>query len=167
MESGSRTQSDTRRIALLMQYDGTGFNGWQIQNKGRTVQEEIERALLILTRENIRVTASGRTDSGVHALGQVIHFDTHANIKLDRLCIALNGILPRDVSVLNSYLVDNDFHARFSAVEREYKYLIYNHPFRSPFMIFRAMWVRDPIDIDYLKKTSSLSYRREGLRIFL
>ena len=143
------------RYALLLQYDGTDFNGWQIQPEGRTVQYEIEKALKILSKKDVRITASGRTDTGVHALGQVAHFDADFNIPLDKLCISLNGILPKDVSVKNAYRVPDDFHSRFSAVEREYLYLIYRYPLRTPFMTYRAMWVNHPIDIDYIRKVSS------------
>ncbi len=139
-----------RRIALVVQYDGTGYEGFQIQKAGRTVQGEIERALKILTREDIRLTVSGRTDSGVHSLGQVIHFDTHSSMTLQRFCIGINGILDKDVSIINAYRVDPEFHARFSAKEREYLYLIYNYPQRTPFMINRAMWVYRPLDTEYL-----------------
>jgi len=152
MESGNR---EKRRLALVIQYDGTAFNGLQVQNNGRTVQGELENALHILTKENIRIYASGRTDSGVHALGQVVHFDCESNLTLERLCIGLNGILARDVSVQKIYEVDHDFHARYSARAREYVYKIYNHPQRSPFMQYRAMWVHHSLDTGYLSETLS------------
>ena len=153
MESGSRA---ARKIAIEIQYDGTCFNGWQLQKDSRTVQGELERAVRILCRENIRVTAAGRTDAGVHALGQIVHFSTNSDIHLQRLCISLNGILPRDISVKNAYRVSDDFHARFDALERTYRYLIYNHPSRSSFMMYRAMWVREELDVDYLRTVSGL-----------
>jgi tRNA pseudouridine38-40 synthase len=149
METG--TGPAIRRIAIEIQYDGTAYNGWQIQNGGKTVQGEIEKAALILLKEKIRVIAAGRTDSGVHALGQVAHFDTSGLMPLQRICIGLNGILPRDISIKNAYGVSSCFHARFDAVERSYRYLIYNNPLRTPFMAHRAMWVNKKIDIDYLK----------------
>lgn len=154
METGSG--SNARKIAIEIQYDGTCFNGWQLQKDSRTVQGELERALQILCREKIRVTAAGRTDAGVHALGQVVHFGTNSEIQLQRLCVGLNGILPRDISVKNAHRVPDDFHARFDALERTYRYLIYNHPSRTPFMIFRSMWVREELDVDYLRTVSAL-----------
>ncbi len=153
METGNGAGS-SRRIALLIQYDGTAFNGWQIQEGGRTVQQEIERAVEILTREKPRLTASGRTDAGVHALGQVAHLDLKNTISLQRLCNGLNGILNRDVSILNAYSVNPDFHARFDAVSREYVYLIYNYNQRSPFMAHRAMWIQQPMEIEYLREAA-------------
>ncbi len=143
------------RIALLVQYDGTGFNGWQIQNGGRTVQGEIERAVKILTGRECRLSAAGRTDSGVHALGQVAHLDCSSPVALDRLCVGLSGILERDVSIKNAYAVPEGFHSRFDAVAREYLYLIHNGRQRSPFMLRRAMWVHRPIEVDYLRSAAS------------
>jgi len=143
------------RYALLVQYDGTSFNGWQLQDKGRTIQEEFEKAVKILTKEDVRVTASGRTDSGVHALGQVIHFDLSDEISLTKLCISLNGILPNEISVKNAYRVCNNFHSRYSAINREYLYLIYRYPLRSPFMRYKAMWINHPLETDYLRKCTS------------
>lgn len=140
------------RYALLVQYDGTDFNGLQIQDGGRTIQHELEKAIKILTKEDVRVTASGRTDSGVHALGQVVHFDSNTDMPLRKICISLNGILPGDVSVKNCYIVPMDFHARFSAVSREYLYLIYNYPLRTPFMKYRAMWINHDFDHEYFSK---------------
>lgn len=152
-------ETQRHRIALLIQYDGSGFNGWQVQDSGRTVQAEIEKALNVLTREKIRVTASGRTDTGVHALGQAVHFDTCKKIErsddLRKICVSLNGILDYDVSIKNAFLVPPDFHARFSAVRREYIYLIYNHPFRNPFIIERALHVREKLDLDFLRRTAA------------
>jgi len=144
-----------KRYVLLVQYDGTGFNGWQIQDGGRTVQHELESALEILAREKIRVTASGRTDSGVHALGQVVHFDMESRIPLQRICIGLNGILPDEIAVKNCYVVPGDFHARFSAVSREYMYLIYNYPLRTPFMKYRSMWINHEFNPDYFRQAAS------------
>lgn len=153
--TGRERNSGAGRIALTLQYDGTRFNGWQVQDTGRTVQGELERALEILLRRKVRAAGSGRTDTGVHALGQVAHFEDDGSVGLPRLCVSLNGILDKDVSVLNAYRVPPDFHARFSAVRREYVFLIYNNRQRSPFARDRAMWVPVPLDLEYLRKASS------------
>ncbi len=105
-----------------------------------------------MTRENVRITAAGRTDTGVHALGQVAHFDTDSSHTLQRIAMSMNGILPKDISIINAYHVNDDFNARFDAVERKYVYTIYNHPLRSPFMLYRAMWHKDNIDVSYLNE---------------
>jgi tRNA pseudouridine38-40 synthase len=154
MEPGNR--SYPRKIAIEVQYDGTNFTGWQLQKDSRTVQGEIEKAIQILFKEKLRVTAAGRTDAGVHALGQIVHFSTNSDISLQRVCAGLNGILPRDISIKNAFHVAGDFHARFDALERNYRYLIYNHPSRTPFMKFRSMWVREQLDIDYLRTVTGL-----------
>lgn len=143
------------RYALLVQYDGTPFNGWQLQDRGRTIQEEFEKAVSIFSREKVRINASGRTDAGVHALGQVIHFDLKNDIPLRKLCSGMNGILPSELSVKNAYSVKDDFHARFSAVQREYIYLIYKYPMRTPFMKKKAMWINFPFEADYVRDVTS------------
>jgi len=143
METGTKS----RRIALILSYDGTAFHGYQIQDTGRTVQDDVERTLSIICSEKIRITAAGRTDAGVHALYQVVHFDTTSSITLQKICIGSNGILKKDVSVLNAFVVDENFHARYSAVSREYKYHIYNNKMRSPFMTYRALWHPEKLDV--------------------
>ena len=143
------------RYALLVQYDGTLFNGWQLQDKGRTIQDEFEKAIAVISRESVRITASGRTDAGVHALGQVIHFDLKDEIPLKKICLSINGILPKELSVRNAYKVGYDFHSRFSAIQREYIYLIYRYPLRTPFMQNKAMWINHPIEADYIREVTS------------
>jgi tRNA pseudouridine38-40 synthase len=157
MVSGDRTDPNrgTRRIALLVQYDGTHFCGWQIQPDERSVQVELEKAAAILLGHSVKTVAAGRTDTGVHALGQVVHFDTHSSIELQRICIGLNGILPKDISVANSFDVPDVFSARFDAVEREYKYLIDPNPQRSPFSTHRALHVPQHFDIDFFRETAA------------
>lgn len=154
--NGAESGDGKSRIALAVQYDGTCFNGWQVQNSGRTVQGELERGLRVLLKHGYRAVASGRTDAGVHSIGQIVHFDCAGrSVTLQRLCIGLNGILERDVSVLNAYRVGPDFHARYGAVSREYLYLVHNNPQRSPFTRFRAMWVAQSLDIDYLREAAA------------
>lgn len=143
------------RYALIVQYDGTAYSGFQIQNNANSIQSEIKKALKILSKEDVRIVAAGRTDAGVHAFGQVVHFDMHKELPADKLCISLNGILPADIAVKKVYIVDSSFHARYSAIAREYIYVIYNHPYKSPFMRYRAMWVRERIDIDFFQKAAS------------
>lgn len=114
-----------RNIKLTVSYDGTDFNGWQVQTSGRTVQGEIEKALCRIHGEHIRLTGSGRTDSGVHAKGQIANFYTEKdNIPCDKFTAALNSMLPRDVRVLKSEEKSEDFHSRFDAKIRIYRYYI-------------------------------------------
>ena len=117
--------ADKRNIRLLLEYDGTDFAGWQIQAQGRTVQGELARALEILLKEPIRPTGSGRTDAGVHALGQVAHFHTASQLPTDRILRALNGLLPADIAVRAVDGAPPDFHARYSAKSKRYQYRIH------------------------------------------
>jgi tRNA pseudouridine38-40 synthase len=115
----------SRNIRLLLEYDGTDFQGWQIQAQGRTVQGELARALAILLREPIRPTGSGRTDAGTHALGQVAHFHTHSPLPCERILSGLNGLLPDDVAVRAVDEPPLYFHARYSARSKRYRYRIH------------------------------------------
>jgi len=121
------------RIKLTMEYDGAGFSGFQRQTGTdlRTVQGVLESALKQLTGEQHVVAGAGRTDAGVHALGQVAHFDTESELPAQRMMAALNGLLPPDVSVRGAEEVDESFHARCSAKSKEYCYLVLNRPQRS------------------------------------
>ena len=138
------------KIAAVIQYDGTDFCGFQSQKDSplRTVQCEIENALEVIFSRKTSVTAAGRTDAGVHALGQVVHFRTDKEVNLQKLAISMNGIMKKDVAVKNLYSVPEEFHSRFSAVEREYRYIIHNYPLRTPFSHYRAMWVMAPLDAE-------------------
>lgn len=137
-----------RNIKLILAYDGTAYHGFQIQ-KGtglRTVQEELEKALGTLTGEDIAVIGSGRTDAGVHAQGQVISFTCNSRIPAERFPLALNSLLPRDIVAWEACEVPPDFHARFSAKGKTYKYTIYNHRHLSPFWRYYAYHV--PVSLD-------------------
>lgn len=145
-----RGTESLRNIALRVSYDGTGFLGWQRQSeaahgKGRTVQEELERALARMHGHPVPLIGSGRTDSGVHAAGQVANFFTDiARIPGERFVPALNSLLPRDVRVLDSREVSATFHARFDARARTYRYFIYcgKHPLahEMPYVWHLGRW---------------------------
>ena len=120
------------RILLTISYDGTDFCGYQIQPNGRTVEEELEKALFKLTKQKIKTYASGRTDSGVHALCQKVHFDADSTIPPESYTPALNSILPNDLKVLKSKKVPDTFNARYSAKKKTYKYSLYVGDFEEP-----------------------------------
>lgn len=123
-----------QRYKCVIAYDGTAFSGYQIQPNKRTVQEEIERVLVKLHKGSlVKISASGRTDAGVHARGQVIHFDSPLSIPLEKWPVALNTLLPDDISVLKVEQVNEDFHARFHAVGKEYRYELNTAKHRDPF----------------------------------
>ena len=115
---------NNRRIKLTLSYDGTNFQGWQIQKTGRTVQGVIEDGLTKMHKHSVKITAAGRTDSGVHANGQICHFDTNLQIAESKLKLAVNTFLPDDISVLTSVFVNDNFHARYDAKKRVYKYYL-------------------------------------------
>lgn len=134
------------RIALGIEYDGTAYNGWQRQKTGDGVQAHVEAAIAKVADEACEVTCAGRTDTGVHASGQVVHFDT-VNERSDRgWLLGINSELPDDINVHWARTVVDDFHARFSAVARRYRYRILNRLARSALHRNRAWWVYQPLD---------------------
>ncbi len=139
--------SDTARIALGIEYHGGGFSGWQIQPGRRTVQDCVEQALSRVADEPVRVICAGRTDTGVHALGQVVHFETMAARPLRAWVLGGNAHLPADVRLLWAESPGNDFHARFSAERRHYRYVICNTPIRPAVLAGRVAWHYRPLDI--------------------
>ena len=145
--SGESDQSQTQRIALGVEYDGSGFCGWQMQSHGtRTVQREIERALSIVADHDIRVVCAGRTDTGVHASGQVVHFDTRAERRTKAWVMGVNAHLPDDVCVYWAREVPGAFSARFSATLRSYRYVIQQRTARPALNSRRVTWVRHALD---------------------
>ncbi len=134
------------RIALGLEYDGTAYNGWQRQRTGAGVQACVEDALARVANEDIEVICAGRTDTGVHASGQVIHFDTNAVRDSRGWLLGANSNLPDDVSVVWARPVDDSFHARFSATSRSYRYCILNRLERPALQPHRVWWVYDPLD---------------------
>lgn len=146
-----------KRIKLTLSYDGTDYNGWQYQTKPngvRTIQGIVEESLKRLTGEEIKVVASGRTDAGVHALGQVIHFDTNATIPAERFPKALEAMLPRDIIPLEAQMVDASFHARYSAKSKEYRYTIDRG--KQPHVFWRRFSYHQPypLDIEAMKQAA-------------
>lgn len=140
-----------KRIALGVQYDGAPWQGWQTQPGGRTVQDTLEAAMRKFALTDMRTTCAGRTDAGVHALEQVVHFDTELERDMFSWVRGVNAFLPPSIAVRWACeLPRNDtdeFHARFSAVSRTYHYLIYNHPVRAPLLAGKAGWVFRPLQI--------------------
>ena len=133
-------------IKVVLEYDGAGFAGWQQQAKGRTVEGELKRALRELTGEDHVVYAAGRTDAGAHAEGQVVNFDLKGRIAPERLVQALNARLPQDVSALSAAEVADDFHARYSARWRRYRYRYLDRPGRPALERGRCWHMRGRLD---------------------
>ena len=134
-------------IKVVLEYDGSGFAGWQQQAHGRTVEAELKRALRSITGETITVYAAGRTDAGAHAEGQVANFHTDGRLSPTRLMAALNSRLPEDVAVLSAEVVPDDFHARYSARRRRYRYRYLDRPSRPALERGRCWHVRERLDV--------------------
>ena len=136
------------RIALGIEYDGSGFCGWQMQSHGtRTVQQEIETALSIVADEPVQVVCAGRTDTGVHATGQVVHFETRSQRPDKAWVLGVNAHLPDDVCSLWACQVADDFSARFTATARQYRYVILNRRARPAMLNKKVTWRYDQIDV--------------------
>ncbi|HEY5799380.1 MAG TPA: tRNA pseudouridine(38-40) synthase TruA [Burkholderiaceae bacterium] len=152
-----------KRIALGVQYDGTPWRGWQSQAGGGTVQDELEAALARFTQQQLRTVCAGRTDAGVHAVEQVVHFDTDIARDAYSWVRGVNSFLPDSIAVrwaceipLDLGHPDQGFHARFSATARRYHYLLYNNKIRSPLWNGRAGWAFRPLDVAPMREAAQL-----------
>ncbi len=140
------------RIALGLEYDGAGFHGWQSQPDGNTVQDALERALAEVAGGPLRVVCAGRTDAGVHALCQVVHFDTQAARPDSAWVRGTNAHLPAQVAVRWALSVADEFHARFSARSRNYRYLLHNHSVRPALNHGRMGWYHHRLNVDEMRR---------------
>lgn len=144
------------RIALGLEYDGSDFCGWQSQAGGGAVQDAVESALSIIVDAPTRVVCAGRTDAGVHALAQVVHFDTETLRPLTAWVRGVNAHLPASVAVRWAQPVAAEFHARFSARGRRYRYLLLNRAERPGLMARRVGWFHRPLEVDPMREAASL-----------
>ena len=141
-----------RNLKLTIQYDGTKYCGWQKQPNSPGIQGTIEYAIYEITKEKVNITGSGRTDAGVHALGQVANFKTNSIIPVNRIPDAINAKLPKDISIVDCQEVEENFHSRFSAKGKIYRYLIYNRPYRSPLYKDTSYHVKYELDIEKMRE---------------
>lgn len=142
---------------LLIAYDGTCYSGWQLQSNATSIQSLIQNALETILREKVTLIGSGRTDAGVHALGQIAHFKCDSEINLYKLLGSLNGILPRDIRILEATKVSLDFHAQRSAISKTYHYNLYLDKILDPFQRLYVWHIYDRhCDISLLKEATSL-----------
>ncbi|MCB1889024.1 MAG: tRNA pseudouridine(38-40) synthase TruA [Rhodocyclaceae bacterium] len=159
--------ADRQRIALGLEYDGRGFEGWQTQPHGRTVQDALERALgQIAATPRVATVCAGRTDTGVHATVQVVHFDPPAARPLQAWVRGVNSHLPAGVGVLWAQPVGEAFHARFSAESRLYRYLLLNRPVRPALMAGRVGWHHLPMDVDAMAAAARCLVGRHDFTAF-
>ena len=142
-------------IKVVLEYDGTNFAGWQQQADGRTVEAELKKALRKITGQNLTVYAAGRTDAGAHAEGQVVNFHTDGKIAPNRLVAALNARLPDDVAALSAEVVPDDFHARYAARWRRYRYRFLDRPSRPALERERCWHVRSPLDVEAMSAAAN------------
>lgn len=148
--------SKLRRFKAIIGYDGTNYSGWQIQPKHVTVQSEVERAIREVTGDTLRIFCSGRTDTGVHGLGQVIHFDSATRIPSPKLFLGLNSKLPPDIRILKIARTKPDFDSRFGATGKEYRYFIFNGPQVPPHRRLYAAHIYRPLDVKAMRAAAKL-----------
>ena len=147
---------ESRRLKLVISYDGRDFAGWQSQKQGNTIQDNLQAAFERICGQRLTVTGSGRTDSGVHALGQCAHVDVPAaKFVADRWMKALNGVLPQTIRILRACFVLKSFHARFSAKGKVYRYRIINGLVRPPLEIGRAWHIAASLDRNLLGRAAA------------
>lgn len=144
------------RIAIGIAYDGAAFDGWQSQPSGNTVQDQLERALSAIADTRIRLSGAGRTDAGVHACAQVAHFDTDA-VRPDSAWVrGANAMLPPAIAVQWSAPVPGEFHARYSARARSYRYVLYSNPVRPSLLAGRTGWYHGALDLEAMRRAAAM-----------
>ncbi len=160
---------DSLKFKLVIAYDGTAYQGWQVQKVGTGVQEKIEAVLKRYFPSAPRLHSSSRTDTGVHALGMVAHYEipkTENKLPLARLAIALNAFLPDDIRVLHATRARKNFHARFDADGKQYRYVVWNHHAMNPLLQGRAWHVARPLDFAAMKKAAKYFVGKHDFKSF-
>lgn len=155
------------RYKLVVQYDGTNYCGWQVQPNGTSVQQVLTDALTKIAVGSVKVTGSGRTDSGVHARGQVAHVDMTTSVPYDKIPFAVNIHLPSDISVLTAELVDEDFHARYSAKAKTYEYRLYVSKVKYPLLDRYATRIEQTPDIQKMQEVAKLFIGEHDFKAFM
>lgn len=155
-----------RNIRLTIAYDGTDYVGWQVQPNGLSVQAALTDAIHRLTGETVNLLAAGRTDSGVHAVGQVASFQTASNIPTSKFPAALHHFLPEDIAIRDAAEVSNTFHATYSAVRKHYRYVIFNSRIRHPFLGRYAWRVSQQLDSDAMQAAADNMLGTHDFRCF-
>lgn len=160
MQGGSRFRnfrmiSKPTRFAACIEYNGKNYSGWQKQSHALSIQSELERAISLVANEKVQVVTSGRTDTGVHATGQIIHFDIKTARSERDLIRGANRYLPDDICIIWVLMVDEDFHARFSALQRCYRYVILNRANRPAFLHGLVTWHRPKLSITHMQSAAN------------
>lgn len=147
-----------RNFKVTVQYDGTHYSGWQVQVQNPSIQQKLEQSLEKILGEKTRVFGAGRTDRGVHALGQIAHFHSSSNLSTFSLQKACNSLLPKDIRITEVQEVHMQFHARKTALQRAYQYVLYRGDYCPPFIHKYVHWVRFPINMDLLRESLAFFY---------
>ncbi len=155
-----------QRIKLILEYDGSNYHGFQRQVNIRTIQAEIEKSIFNLSGETLSISAAGRTDAGVHALGQVVAFNTNATIPAPNWVMALNSDLPEDIRILDSREVAADFHPQFCAKKKRYSYLIYRQKNSATFYRKYALLNSDELCLEEMQRACRMIEGRHNFRAF-
>ncbi|MCE5194483.1 MAG: tRNA pseudouridine(38-40) synthase TruA [Nitrospiraceae bacterium] len=155
-----------RNIKLVIQYDGTNYHGWQIQNSDKTIQGILEEKLSNITGEKISLTSASRTDAGVHAFAQVASFLTASNLETLKLQKALNSLLPEDIKIIEAEEASSDFHPRYDSLGKTYFYLISNTPYSSAFLYRYAWHLPFSLDLSQMKKAGRFFKGRHDFSSF-
>ncbi len=146
----------TRRVAAVVEYDGTAYAGWQSQSHSSSIQDMVQQAIAFVAGHPVEAVCAGRTDTGVHALGQVIHFDTSVERTARAWVLGANTRLPPDIALQWAGEVGSGFHARHSAIRRTYRYCILNRSARSALQRLRAVWIHRPIDVQAMRRAAEV-----------
>lgn len=158
-----------RYFKLTIAYDGTGYEGWQVQKIGTGVQQKVEEALAKLFPSHPRLHSSSRTDTGVHAVGMVAHFEApreECRMTPRKLALALNAWLPEDIRVIAAARAGKDFHARFDATGKQYRYFVWNHPAMNPLLRHTAWQVPRPLDLPAMRRAAAQLAGRHDFQSF-
>lgn len=154
------------KYILKISYDGSRYSGWQIQPNAPSIQEEIQKILFQVLAKPIQICGSGRTDGGVHALGQVAHFSVEDPVNIHKLFNALNGLLPWDIRIKNIKEVDTDFHARYSATGKIYHYHFWNDPVIDPMFFPYRLHLRNAFDVHRVQAALALFVGKKDFTTF-
>lgn len=154
------------RYKITIEYKGSNYAGWQIQKNGITIQETIQDACKKVFHEDITITGSGRTDAGVHALGQVAHFNTNSKIPESKIPYAINTFLPDDIRIINCEKVDDNFHARYNAKSKTYQYKMYYGTYLSPLRKDTYYWLTKKPDINLMRLGAQLFIGEHDFKFF-
>lgn len=160
------TTKPLKIFKLLVEYDGTGYHGWQIQPTDASIQNEIQKVLTIITTQDIPVVGSGRTDAGVHAIGQVAHFECATSIPPAKFLDALNKMLPNDIVIRECTYASPDFHARFSAKKKTYRYRILNSPIPAAINRHYSWHIIKTLDLDSMQKAAGFLIGQKDFKAF-